>query len=774
MLRSLLCSSLALILLAPMQATAKPLPLATFTPYFQKGPLATVPRAIALRRYAEAARTLQKYLAQRHPRHAKPARFLLAYARLQSGDGAGAAALFVPLITSYPLLADYSRYYAARATYKAKRFAEAERLAAAVDARSVLIVDAQLLRADALLALHRPAEAAPLWRSYLRRRPGGARIAEARLRIAEDEIAKALALKDAKDAKARQTHLQNALRHYKAIVVDRPLARQVAEAKKRVQELARQLPGGAARWGQLSANELFRQSLFYYRKQRNKRSERGFAAALKAPDLDAGQRCRLQYYRAKSIFKQRQRDRAAGPFLEAAKLCRRAKRSELTLKSLYNRARGLYSKGLYLDAAQAFLAIEREFPQHSYADDARLRAAEAYAELKRFDQVTKLLDAIPKKYPQGDQAREALWRLARRAYFKKRYKRALALLDRIDKLGLARRYYEEGRALYWRARILGRQGKRAAAQRVYERTIRDYPLSYYALVAFNRLREQAPGTFRKLRRELLAPIGKKAGRWVFADDGLGKNPYFRRGMELLRLGFSDHAARELTFAGLGTRKGPKEQLWRAAVLFDRAGQWQFSHQVPRSRDHRYKRSYPLGENVRRWRIAYPRAFPELVQKNARSAGIPLELAWAIMREESGFTTRIESYANAIGLMQLILPTARAAGGRRVTREDLQRPATNIRLGTSFLGFLMRAFARTFPLAIAGYNAGHGAVYRWLARYRGLALDELLERVPYDQTRRYTKRVLASLFAYSILWGKHQVPRIPLRVPQVKRRRLGKD
>jgi soluble lytic murein transglycosylase len=767
---TLTSACLCLALLTPSVAEAKPLSLKRFAPYL-RGRLAAAGQALGARDYGAAARLLERQL-KRRPRHRRQLTFLLAYARYHAKDYARAAPAFAGLVGRYPLLADYCRSYAARAYYKLKRFSDAERLARAVRPKSVLAVESSLVRADALRALRREQQALPLWRRYLRLRPGGGRVAEGHLRLAQGALRRA---RSAKTPAAKLAARHAAVRHFKAILIQRPLARQAAAAAKGLKSAARGLPKAAAR---LSGKELLRQARVLYRKQRNRRAERGFLAAIARGDLDDAGRCRARYYVAKSIFKQRQRDRAEPHFARAVKLCRKAKRRQLVVKSLYNQARGLYRKGKYLAAAKLFLALEREFPQHSYGDDARLRAAEAYAELKNKAEVKKLLAALPALHPRGDQRREALWRLARRAYFDRRYDAAQKHLTTIiDTLGHARRYYAEGRALYWRGRIHQKRRKRGEALKAFEAAIREYPLSYYALQAFNRLRESWPKRFRRARRELLTPIGKKAGRWSFDDGGLSTKPSFRRGVELLRLGLGRHAARELARAGLSTRNGPKPRLWLAAVLFDRAGQWAFSHQVPRSRDWRWKRDYPLRDNVRRWRIAYPRAFPQLVGPLSRRAAVPRQLSWAVMREESGFSTRIESYANAIGLMQLILPTARAAGSRhrmRVNRRALRNPATNIKLGTTFLSFLKRTFRGVTPLMIAGYNAGHGAVYRWLARYRRHTLDELMERIPYDQTRRYSKRVLASYFAYTVLWSKQRdVPRIGLKLPKARREAFGR-
>jgi soluble lytic murein transglycosylase len=134
-----------------------------------------------------------------------------------------------------------------------------------------------------------------------------------------------------------------------------------------------------------------------------------------------------------------------------------------------------------------------------------------------------------------------------------------------------------------------------------------------------------------------------------------------------------------------------------------------------------------------------------------------------MREESAFSPRTESFANAIGLTQMLVKTAkRFSGGAPVTRDTLLDPASNVELGARFLGFLWKHFDGAPPLAIAGYNAGEAAVDHWLEDRGRLDMDEFIETIPFDETRNYTKRVLASYFAYSWLYGEKPVPAVPLR------------
>ena len=128
---------------------------------------------------------------------------------------------------------------------------------------------------------------------------------------------------------------------------------------------------------------------------------------------------------------------------------------------------------------------------------------------------------------------------------------------------------------------------------------------------------------------------------------------------------------------------------------------------------------------------------------AEQAGIPVNLARSITREESGFHPGLESSANAIGLMQLILPTARSMAKKadgKINGTSLRRPALNVRLGTRYLRHVYTNTKAVYSLIPAGYNAGGGALKRWLRKRGRLDLDLFVELIPYEEARGYTKRV----------------------------------
>jgi soluble lytic murein transglycosylase len=134
--------------------------------------------------------------------------------------------------------------------------------------------------------------------------------------------------------------------------------------------------------------------------------------------------------------------------------------------------------------------------------------------------------------------------------------------------------------------------------------------------------------------------------------------------------------------------------------------------------------------------------------------VPEWFIYGVMREESTFQADVVSHADAYGLMQIIPPTARAIGkkaGLPYSREALKRPSVNIAIGSRVLAELSRRFKTNPWLAIPGYNAGPGRPARWLRERPNVDFDIWVEMIPFRETRRYTKRVLASRAAYAFLY-----------------------
>lgn len=129
-----------------------------------------------------------------------------------------------------------------------------------------------------------------------------------------------------------------------------------------------------------------------------------------------------------------------------------------------------------------------------------------------------------------------------------------------------------------------------------------------------------------------------------------------------------------------------------------------------------------------------KAVKHLLREASATHGIDYELLQALIATESGFNTQAVSPKGAVGLMQLIPPTAERYGVRAskdsTVHKKLTDPKTNIRAGSSYLSDLIAMFPGQLELAIAAYNAGEGAVQR------------AGNKIPnYPETKNYVKTVM---------------------------------
>ena len=117
---------------------------------------------------------------------------------------------------------------------------------------------------------------------------------------------------------------------------------------------------------------------------------------------------------------------------------------------------------------------------------------------------------------------------------------------------------------------------------------------------------------------------------------------------------------------------------------------------------------------------------QLINEVAAEVKIAPALLHAVIATESRYNTGALSPRGAIGLMQLMPDTALRFGA-----PDPYNPRDNVLAGANYLKFLLKLFGNDMELAIAAYNAGHGAVMR-----AGNRIPE------YPETMAYVPKVLA--------------------------------
>lgn len=777
-------------------------------PYFPRGPVA---EAVGLLR-AERPREALEKLPLKDSRN--PVRFLRAMALDATGDHLGAAKAFRALAPDYPPLAARANCLAAEAFLKAKSFAEAATSFEACAADPVHGRQASLGRARALSGGGDVAGALEALRPSANR--SGSQRAAALLLAAElqaREGRKAEALEKYRTIFVEEpTSAEAVTARNRAFALVRELGVSSIEPARLVERAERLFAAGAIRdaLGELDSLRVEGlcgdQPCGYQRcvpPSTGFQPPEGFLAAGRQEDpaeplmkaahrfriADAVDhedafdeprplpacavvepkggdpvRCRAQFVRGAAARKQRAHTKAVDLLRPVYERC---EDPDLRVRSLFL---AQWSAAIIRDpdAVALGVVLAYQFPEVSLSDDGLFRSAKLLADAGDAAGERALLRHLV-RFHHDDHRAEALFRIFWSHRLEGRPERGLWALQQ-----LADGYESSGdgadseRGRYWWARTVA--GEAVEEDRVegvsrMQALARERPLTYYGLLARSWLDAHGEELLLDAQPQL---AGRLDG--PLRPGPLSSEPAFAAGVELLRLGFPQQAREMLMTIDLRKveRAGDagREAVLLVAELIARTGDERTAHLIIRRRmlsDIR-RADEPL---VRRAAsVAYPLMFREHIATVGRKHGYSPDLLQGLMREESALDPKALSHAGARGLTQLMPATARqvasALGIRRLQMDSLWEPSTNIQLGGTYLGWMLKKFGHP-ALAAAAYNAGPGAVGRWVSQRGHLRLDEFVEEIPYAETHGYVKRVLRSWAAYQFV-HEGQLPKVSFDLP----------
>lgn len=145
-------------------------------------------------------------------------------------------------------------------------------------------------------------------------------------------------------------------------------------------------------------------------------------------------------------------------------------------------------------------------------------------------------------------------------------------------------------------------------------------------------------------------------------------------------------------------------------------------------------------------LSHPKPFTQ-IEKN--------DLVYAIMRRESFFDPYAISRSNAVGLMQIIPPTAKWISKKKKDKKfditQLFLPEKNIEYGRWYINYLMKKFKKNIFYVMASYNCGERNVKKVLNKYRITEPEEFIEFLPFRETRYYVKYVYTNFVAYKSMY-----------------------
>jgi soluble lytic murein transglycosylase len=438
-------------------------------------------------------------------------------------------------------------------------------------------------------------------------------------------------------------------------------------------------------------------------------------------------------------------------------------------KALYTNAR-VAAFALTKDAPAVVDAFLAAYPNDALTDDVMVWKAELATSRKQPLSAEQVYANIVDRFPDGDMALHARFTRAFLVAQRGDTKAALAQLDDLSRATERASPLDRDQAHYWRARLEAfpqlnaytpttDAAAKARGLAALASLARARPASFYGHLAKSLVTEHGdasalpppPSAIERPTHEALAGMISV------------ENPIARAATLLFAAGFVDDASRLVDAALASSGKLSLERATAHASLYALVGRPDRAHQVMRGAGHALLGGAPSVATAPVWALAYPRAHDAAITRAASGENIPPTLLMGLAREESAFDAAVTSWAGALGLCQLMPPTAREEAERKrqapPSVESLRTPELNAELGAAHLARRMKELGHPF-FGIAAYNAGPGNVAKWKGY---LPVDAWVESIPVEQTRQYVKKVTGSWVAYALLDGS-EPPNVPLLLP----------
>lgn len=422
-----------------------------------------------------------------------------------------------------------------------------------------------------------------------------------------------------------------------------------------------------------------------------------------------------------------------------------------------------YAKARQWEQARATAEEMRaKFPASDWTGRTLVAVGMAARDAKNSLEETYFLRSAIASYPNAVEAAGAQFELAWLEHTNKNFGVSSQLLTEHLARYAARDTTNRGKAGYWSARDSERAGKTNEACALYDAVIYRYGANWYGYLALQKLT-----ALRGQRKCAAAPqfaadslVGKAVANLktvtVAAETSTAKELARAETADQLGIiGSFDWAFEELQEAKKTAVNSPKINLALAKYYRSRGDNTSALLALAKSYPD-YAQMFPEEMGREEWSFFYPLTHWNEIRLWARNRNLDAYQVAGLIRQESVFNPKAKSGANAYGLMQLLIPTARATAKKYgspavITGESLFQPALNIELGTAYMRDQLDKFGRIEYMAVA-YNAGPGRVPQWQATLP-YEMDEFVEEIPFRETKGYVQGVIRNSAQYRRLYDE---------------------
>jgi soluble lytic murein transglycosylase len=405
--------------------------------------------------------------------------------------------------------------------------------------------------------------------------------------------------------------------------------------------------------------------------------------------------------------------------------------------------------------AEMFTALNtltKTYPESKWAEDGLMAAGNYHwVELDRTKAAInyqRVLDS----FPNGRYAFNCEWRIAWVAYLNRQPDADDRLTTFLLKYPVSSNSVD---ALYWLGRNAERAGNPAHARSFYAKAVERFPQTYFGNAAAARLAKLGSG--EENPAEFLEKIPPPPSLRSFEEPiPVAVADRWARAQALRAIAFDSSAEQELKNAYFAT-SSPRFLLEAAQAAFDQghygAGMAYARIIVPNF-DARKISEVPVAA----WKALYPLPYEAALRREAAKNDFDPMFAAGLIRQESTFQADAVSHANAIGLMQVLPKTGKLLAKQlrvRYTKDKLFEPDYNIELGMVYIASLVRQTG-AFEYAAAAYNAGEDRIAAWKGERNYEEIPELVESIPFTETREYVQVVLRNTEVYRMIYGSPSV------------------